>query len=101
MAVPALHLSLGIFCRLFFLFEQECQRLDGAWGQKNIADRAARMAAATEAEASRDLLLQHVTWAHLNSDPKNQDVQLLRGAVVHFQEKAKSLVGQAKILHNN
>eukprot|EP00118_Oscarella_pearsei_P010006 m.59296 g.59296 ORF g.59296 m.59296 type:complete len:144 (+) comp34880_c0_seq6:904-1335(+) len=94
-SVPALHVSLGIFCRLFTLFEDACKRLDKQIAQEGVkesldaADKAENKAKILEEKS--ELALQYMTWHCLDSQENSSEIEACREEANRLQEKAKTL----------
>ena len=99
-----MHISLGIFCKLFSLFEKACQQLElkilkMAEHKKEQRERQLQCAAQLEEKASfleekLELYVQNLTWNCL-ADDENEDsekVKSLQVAIFDYQKKIKKWV---------
>ena len=80
--MPALHVSLGIFTRLFTLLECACRCLDRQIVEKKRQDWRQQMKALDRArrlEQKASLFAQHISWSCLSRSVEyQQEIEVLR-----------------------
>eukprot|EP00118_Oscarella_pearsei_P024006 m.295853 g.295853 ORF g.295853 m.295853 type:complete len:183 (+) comp40760_c1_seq57:2704-3252(+) len=98
-AIPPLHVSLGIFSRIFDLFSKSADEIDVALRENSLRDFSAKVRAADEVEnkikeigEKETYLSQLMTWQYLNCPTENPE------AVRSLQDKILCLRREADIL---
>ena len=88
-------MSLGIFCRLFTLFENACRFLDKKSQEQEAQELLQRREKARRLEEKASLFMQHLTWFCLTiseSDEDSRRVNQMKAEVALLEKKAKAIV---------
>ena len=89
-------MSLGIFCRLFNLFESACRALDSkieSRAEENYAEQREAVEKAEELEERAALFLQHLAWSCLSDTEECQEsVREMQNEAALLQLKANKIV---------
>ena len=72
-AIPALHVSLGIFTRLFTLFESACRTLDDQYLKEKEKGFIKRAEKTKRLEEKASLFLQNLTWFCLSGPDEYEE----------------------------
>ena len=87
-------MSLGIFCRLFTLFENACRFLDKKSQEQEEQELLQRREKARRLEEKAELFMQHLTWFCLTisqSDEGSRRVDEMKAEVALLEKKQKQL----------
>ena len=91
-AIPALHVSLGIFTRLFTLFESACRTLDDQHLKEKEKEFIKRAEKIKRLEEKASLFLQNLTWFCLSGpDEYKERIEDMKAEVNRLQLKVKTI----------